>query len=236
MAFALVGCSQTQTEEFSDKRDPYENVNRKIFEFNLAIDDAVLEPVARNYRKLPEGTQKSLTNFATWTGYPSTALNSTLQGKFENAAMATIHFLVNGLTLGFADLTEDDEKPTSEDFGQTLAHWSIPQGSYVVMPVFGPGTVRSHTGWVIDTATNPLGFIEAEGVNVVRAASAPVGVISFRSNNFDQINDLKNNAPDPYARTRSLYFQFREGQIVTINSDETSSSDQAFDDFLESDE
>jgi phospholipid-binding lipoprotein MlaA len=61
-------------------------------------------------------------------------------------------------------------------------------------------------------------------------------VISFRSNNFDQINDLKNNAPDPYARTRSLYFQFREGQIVNINPEETSSSDQAFDDFLEADE
>jgi phospholipid-binding lipoprotein MlaA len=236
MAFAIAGCAQTSSDVLSDNRDPYENTNRKIFDFNMGIDDMVLEPVAESYRQWPVGVQESLTNFGEWTGYPSTAVNSTLQGELENAALATIHFLVNGLTLGLADLTEGDDKPTSEDFGQTLARWNIPEGNYVVMPVLGPGTVRSHTGRIVDAVTNPLGFIGVEGTTVIRTASTPVNAITFRGNNFDQFNDLKYNAPDPYARTRSLYFQYREGQITSFKPEETSRSDQVFDNFLEDEE
>ncbi len=233
MTFAIAGCAETPTEVVSDSRDPFENANRKVFEFNMAVDDIVLEPVARGYRQLPETAQTSLTNFGTWTGYPSTAVNSTLQGKFENAALATIHFLINGLTLGLADLTEEDDNPTSQDFGQTLASWNVPEGSYVMMPVLGPGTVRSHTGFVVDALTNPLGFMAIEGASAVQTASTPVRVVTFRGNTFEQFNDVKYNAIDPYAKTRSLYFQYREGQIVGLNPEETSSSDALFNEFLD---
>ncbi|HCV88336.1 MAG TPA: ABC transporter, partial [Alphaproteobacteria bacterium] len=68
---------------------------------------------------------------------PSTAVNSTLQGKYENAGLATLNFLVNGLTLGFADLTEGEDEVMQEDFGQTLASWDVPEGSYMMVPVLG---------------------------------------------------------------------------------------------------
>ena len=236
LALIVAGCAETPPDVVSDSRDPFENANRKVFEFNMAVDDVVLEPVAKGYRQLPDDVQTSLSNFGTWTGYPSTAVNSTLQGKFENAALATIHFLMNSLTLGFADLTEDDDDPETEDFGQTLAHWNVPEGSYIVMPILGPGTVRSHTGFVVDAITNPLGFIPVEGASVVQTASTPVNVVTFRGNNFDQINDVKYNAIDPYAKTRSLYFQYREGQIVGLNPEGASSSDKAFDEFFDEDE
>ena len=236
LAFAIAGCAETPPDVISDSRDPFENTNRKIFEFNMTVDDVVLEPVAKGYRKLPQTAQTSLTNFATWTSHPSTAVNSTFQGKFENAALATIHFLINGLTLGFADLTEDDDDPTPEDFGQTMAHWNVPEGSYVMMPFLGPGTVRSHTGRLVDTVTNPLGFIAIDGASAVQTASIPTGIVTFRGNTFDQFNDIKYNAIDPYAKTRSLYFQYREGQIIGINPEGNSSADDAFDDFLSDDE
>ena len=159
-------------------------------------------------------------------------MNSTLQGKFENAALATIHFLINGLTLGLADLTEDDDDPTAEDFGQTLATWNVPEGNYVMMPLLGPGTVRSHTGFVVDAITNPLGFIPIEGASAVQTSNT-VNIVTFRGNNFEQINDVKYNAIDPYAKTRSLYFQYREGQIVGLNPEGVSSSDKAFDEFFD---
>ena len=80
--------------------DPYENTNRKFFAFNLALDDYALEPAAILYKKTaPELIQKSVRNYVSWTGMPSTAVNSGLQGKFENAALASLTFLVNGLTL-----------------------------------------------------------------------------------------------------------------------------------------
>jgi len=109
--------------------DPYENTNRKIFSFNLAVDDYALEPAANLYRKTaPESVQKGVRNYVSWAGMPSTAINSGLQGKFENAALASLTFLVNGLTLGFVDLMEGEDEPEREDFGQTLASAGVEQG------------------------------------------------------------------------------------------------------------
>ena len=108
---ALAGCSSTPPADRSDARDRYEDTNRKVFAFNMGVDTYVLEPVASGYRNtVPEGGRTAIDNHLNWASMPSTAINSTLQGKFENAALATLNFLVNGLTLGFADLTEDDRR------------------------------------------------------------------------------------------------------------------------------
>ena len=206
-----------------------------MFDFNLETDDLILEPVAKGYRTLPNGAQAAMTNFADWTSYPSTALNSTLQMRFENAALAGIHFLVNGLTLGMADLTSKGDEPEDADFGQTLALLSAPEGPYVVMPFFGPGTVRSHTGSLVDTVTDPLRFAGTPAAETIQLAAAPVGLVTFRGNNFDQINDVKYNSADPYARTRSIYYQFREGLLRDGDAGEPSTADDAFEQFLEED-
>ena len=43
--------------------DPLENINRVIFSFNNAADKAILEPVARGYKKLPSPIQSGISNF-----------------------------------------------------------------------------------------------------------------------------------------------------------------------------
>ena len=197
-------------------RDRYEGANRKVFAFNMGVDRYVLEPVAGVYRDtVPEGGQTAVSNHLRWASLPSTAVNSTLQGKFENAALATLHFLVNGLTLGFADLAADEEEQiTKEDFGQTLASWNVPEGSYHMVPVLGPRTTRSLGGTVVDFALNPLSvFGTGDVVQTVNAAQVPVGAVSFRAQNYDAINDVKYNSLDPYARTRSVYYQSRQGLL-----------------------
>ena len=238
-AFALIGlaaCSGGSDLRAADPRDPFEPFNRAMFAFNLDTDDIVLEPAAKGYRKLPGGIQRATTNFADWTSYPSTAVNSTLQGKFENAALASIHFLVNGLTLGLADLTEDDDNPEDEDFGQTLAAWRAPEGPYVVLPFLASGTVRSHVGSVVDSFTDPLGRSGEPAARTIQYTSIGAGILSFRGNNFEAINDVKYNAPDPYARTRSIYYQFRDGQLLDGDPSRPSSADEEFNSFLEGEE
>jgi phospholipid-binding lipoprotein MlaA len=227
----LMGCTSTPPELRSDQRDPYEESNRSVFEFNLAVDDYVLEPVSEAYLATPEPVQASLTNFARWTSRPSTAVNSTLQGKLENGGLAAIDFVMNSLTLGLFDLTEEDIE--SEDFGQTLAVWGAPQGNYVVLPLIGQGTARSHTGTVVNSIINPLGYLGPTATNI-RAVAAPTTVVTVRGNNYDQINSIKYSALDPYAQTRSLYFQYREGQIVDIDTETLSDSDKAFELFFDS--
>ena len=234
---ALAACSSVPLEERTDARDPYEETNRKVFAFNMALDDHVLEPVAKGYKDtVPDGGRNAVSNHLRWASMPSTAVNSTLQGKFENAALATLHFLVNGLTLGFADLAADDEEVTQEDFGQTLATWNVPEGSYHMVPVLGPRTTRSLGGTVVDFALNPMRvFGTGEVVDTVNAAQAPVGAVSFRAQNFDAVNDVKYNSLDPYARTRSVYYQTRQGLLEDRVADRAGSavSEDEFDSLFE---
>ena len=236
-ALALAGCSSMPVEERSDARDPYEAANRKVFAFNMGLDDYVLEPVAEGYKNtVPDGGRAAVSNHLRWASMPSTAVNSTLQGKFENAALATLHFLVNGLTLGFADLAGDDEEVEQEDFGQTLATWDVPEGSYHMVPVLGPRTTRSLGGTVVDFAMNPLRvFGTGEVAQTVNAAQGPVGAVSFRAQNFDAFNDVKYNSLDPYARTRSVYYQTRQGLLEDRVADRAGSavSEDEFDSLFE---
>ena len=234
---ALAGCWSTPPADRSDARDSYEDANRKVFAFNMGVDTYVLEPVASGYRDtVPEGGRTAINNHLRWASMPSTAINSSLQGKFENAALATLNFLVNGLTLGFADLSEDDHKVNREDFGQTLAAYDVPEGSYLMVPVLGPRTTRSLTGNVVDMVMNPLRvFGTGDAADIVRTAQAPVGAVSFRADNFEAFNDVKYNSLDPYARTRSVYYQTRVGLLEDRVADGARSavSEDEFDSLFE---
>ena len=192
----------------------FENTNRDIFAFNMGVDSYVLEPVAKRYKStVPDGGRRAIDNHLEWASMPSTALNSTLQGEFENAALATIHFAINGLTLGFADLTETPGAVDKRSFDQTLARSNVPDGHYLMVPVLGSHSSRSLVGRVVDTVTNPLLMIQAGNLgSAVRTAQIPARAVAFRANNFAAINDVKYNSIDPYARTRSLYFQSRAGK------------------------
>ena len=72
-----------------------------------------------------------------------------------------MHFIVNSLTLGLVDLTEDPKAVKSQDFGQTLASFDVPEGNYLMVPVLGPNTSRSLTGRIVDSVTNPMSFLKA---------------------------------------------------------------------------
>ena len=210
----LAACSTSPNAERSDLRDPFENTNRNIFAVNMGVDSYVLEPVAKGYKSaVPDRGRRAIDNHLEWASMPSTALNSTLQGEFENAALATIHFAINGLTLGFADLTETPGAVDKRNFDQTLARADVPDGHYLMMPVLGPHSSRSLVGRVVDFIANPLLMVHAGNVgSTMRAAQIPAGAVAFRANNFATINNVKYNAIDPYARTRSLYFQSRAGK------------------------
>ena len=211
-ALSLLGaCTSVRDDEKTAINDPYENTNRKVFAFNLAVDDYVLEPAANLYRKTaPEPVQKGVRNYVSWAGMPLTAVNSALQGKFENAALASLNFLVNGLTFGFVDLMEGEDQPKHEDFGQTLTSAGMDQGPYLVVPFLGSNTVRSASGRVVDMVINPLGAFSGKTASDARTTLPIVNAVSLRATHFDTINDVKNNSLDAYARARSAYYQQRD--------------------------
>ena len=233
----LAACSSTPEADRSDLRDTYENTNRKIFAFNMGVDSYVLEPVANGYRSnVPNAGRRAIDNHLDWAGLPSTALNSTIQGDLENATLATIYFAINGLTLGFADLTEDGHAIEKRDFGQTLARASVPEGDYLMVPLLGAHSSRNLAGRVVDTLTNPLSFFQAGNVgSTMSTAQIPTRAVAFRANNFDTFNDIKYNSIDGYARTRSLYYQMRAGELRDRreNLQAPSAADGQFDEFFD---
>ena len=185
---------------------------------------------------MPKTGQRAIENHLTWTGLPATSLNSAFQGRYENASLAFLHFAVNGLTLGLADLTEDPKAVNSQDFGQTLAHLKVPEGNFLMVPFLGPNTSRSLTGKVVDTMTNPMSFLKAgDAAQRMQSLRPTVAAVSSRSKMSEALDDIKYNSLDPYARTRSLYYQSRAGRINAIigkpNNNQT--NDDQFESFFE---
>ncbi len=223
---ALKGCSSAPQTELTDISDPYEGQNRAVFAFNMAVDDYALEPVARGYRAAaPAAVQQGVSNYLEWASLPKTAINSGLQGRLENASLATFRFAINALTFGTADLLEGEERPYSEDMGQTLASYNVPEGNYIVLPFIGSTTMRGAAGYIGDFVLNPLSVVQGTEAGTVRNASIPVAAVSYRATYFDQFNDAKYNSLDPYSRLRSVYYQQRSAQlrdngIASDNEDE----------------
>ena len=232
----LAACSAVPDAEKTDARDRYEGSNRKAFAFNMGLDTHILEPAADGYRNImPPVGRRAIDSHIDWTGLPATTFNSTLQGRFENAGLSALHFIVNSLTLGLVDLTEDPKAVKSQDFGQTMASFHVPEGSYLMVPVLGPNTSRSLTGRVVDSLTNPMAFLKAgDAIQTVQTLRPPVAAVSTRANLFTAFNDVKYNSLDPYARTRSLYYQGRAARInATVGKPtDNRAADDQFESFL----
>jgi phospholipid-binding lipoprotein MlaA len=117
-----------------------------------------------------------------------------------------------------------------------LASFDVPEGNYLMVPLLGPNTSRSLTGRIVDGVTNPMSFLKAgSSIGTMQSLRTPVAVVAQRANLFEPFNDVKYNSLDPYARTRSLYYQGRAGRInakIGKPTDNRTTDDQ-FESFLE---
>jgi len=165
-----------------------------------------------------------------WAGLPNTALNSGLQGKWENAALSSLHFSVNALTLGLINLVSEEEPPVSQDFGKTLSVYDIPEGPYVVLPILGGKTSRHAFGQVTNMIVNPYSALEEKKAISQAVSIQPVlSTISWRAANFDIVNDIKYNSLDGYIKVRSAYYQNRFAEMP-FSRIHPSEADSLFDD------
>jgi len=140
--------------------DPWEPMNLKVHAFNEFLDNRLLRPTANAYvRVVPRFARRGVSNFFSNIGDVSILANNILQLKFQDAASDTGRILLN-TTLGvggFFDVATDvGLEKNDEDFGQTLGRWGVKPGPYVVLPLFGPSTVRDSFGLGVDTYSNPL--------------------------------------------------------------------------------
>ena len=208
----------------------FEKVSRSIFKFNMVLDDAIIEPIAKGYNKLPDpiknGTSNFTSNIATLLSIP----NSLLQGNLKQVGHSTGSFVVNSTVgiLGFLNPAEKiGLKPHKEDVGQTLGTYGVGPGCYLVLPILGPSTVRDSFGLIADTFIDPFAHVtirenELFGVSgndldyfSVKGTTA----IDFRADNDKNLTSLEKNSLDLYSSLKSVYLQDRENKITNSIED-----------------
>jgi phospholipid-binding lipoprotein MlaA len=190
--------------------DPLEKVNRATYAFNDALDRMLARPAAKAYRRVvPEPGRTAISNFVSNLEYPTTVLNSALQGKFKEAGQGTARFVVNA-TVGLAGLMDPATKMglprIDEDFGQTLGKWGVPSGPYLVLPGFGPSTLRDGPSRFVDRYTNARHYI---GNGSTEWVLLGVDLVDTRAQLLAADVALE-SAFDPYALVRNAYLQRRE--------------------------
>lgn len=137
--------------------DPFEKTNRKIFAFNDYLDRNLLVPVAKGYNAItPRVVNNGISNAYSNALEPLTTVNDVAQLKFGRGVTAVSRFVVNS-TVGFFGVFDVASKiglpAHKEDFGQTLGYWGVGNGPYLVLPLFGPRTLRHTVGHVGDYYT-----------------------------------------------------------------------------------
>jgi len=218
---AFISLDDKYVEAAENVNDPFESVNRNIFKFNNNLDDYFFKPVAKGWRKIPDIPRKPLTNLATTAKTPISLANAILQLNKQSIGNIIGRFLIN-MTFGLGglfDVASSDNfgniTEVEEDFGQTLAVWGVPDGPYVMLPIFGPSSVRDAFGLGVDTITNPLSFgYRMNGIGLEARLSGPVvRGVSTREKYLDYLDEMKEGSLDFYATMRSLYRQKRRKDI-----------------------
>lgn len=198
--------------------DPLEPVNRVIFDVNFFIDRIAIKPVAKLYRDtLPPGLRDAIQSFLRNISTPVILANDLLQGEFERAWVTTARFIINS-TVGAAGLYDaaafEGYEYHDEDFGQTLASYGVSEGFYLVLPIFGPSTLRDAGGMIVDHYISPLTYVGEEYDVSLQLLAIPVTEgIDSRSRVIEDLDRLQEDSLDFYAAVRSLYWQRRLSDI-----------------------
>ena len=192
-----------------DNNDPLESFNRVSYSFNKVLDRWILKPVTLGYKAVtPDPVETGVSNvFANLLELRNVA-NSLLQAKPDRALDYTGRFIINssfGL-FGILDIATPlgIAKNGGEDFGQTLAVWGIGAGPYLVIPLFGPSTVRDGTArFTIDNLTSPIEYVEHDRT---RLSLTALDIIDTRASLLEAEKLISG---DEYIFVRDAYLQRR---------------------------
>jgi phospholipid-binding lipoprotein MlaA len=208
---AMQGCATVQT---TDARDPWESMNRSVYQFNDVVDTVAIKPVAELYVKvLPSFVRTGVGNFLGNLGDVWSMANSALQLKGRATAETYMRINVNNF-LGLGGLldvaTEMRLEKRKEDFGQTLGYWGVKPGPYVVLPLLGPSTLRDTLALPLDMRGDASQQFSDEAT---RNALTVTRVLDVRSGLLNTVDVVKAASLDPYSFVRDGYLQKRRNDI-----------------------
>ena len=209
------GCA---TGPGANPKDPLEPMNRSVSRFNDVLDDNVLKPAATGYRDYtPQLVQTGIGNFFRNLADVFSTVNNGLQLKGRETAESLMRVVVN-TTLGiygiFDVATEIGLQRHPEDLGQTLGYWGVPDGPYVVLPVFGPSTLRDTSVLPVELSAD---LVSKHDDIAERNVAMAARIVDKRASLLKTSDLLAGAAIDKYSFTRDSYLQFRRNQVYDGN-------------------
>jgi phospholipid-binding lipoprotein MlaA len=214
----------------STTADPYEKMNRAMFERNQRFNHAVIYPVAKAYHNnVPEQVRKSVANFANNLGEPMVFANDVLQLRLGAATTTAGRFAMNS-TIGVGGLFDVASKEKLDqqtgDFGQTLYVWGMRKSDYLIVPVVGPTNVRDLIGTTVDlVAAIPAGGLLQEGIQATHYAAQAANTANTitvagsiatpvtKLDDVEQMKTLEDSSLDFYTMLRSVVEQKRQAEL-----------------------
>jgi len=201
-----------------DVYDPLEKINRGIFWFNDKMYFYVMKPLARGFRYVPEPWRVSIKNFFNNLQAPVRIINAGLQGKFADAGNELTRFATN-TTLGIGGLFDPSKehfgiRPKDEDTGQTLGHYGVGPGPYLVLPFLGPSNLRDGIGLFADSRMDLTYYIWGKDKhNYDYLGAIAAREINKLSLDKDTYEGIKRDTLDPYLFIRDAYAQYRQNLV-----------------------
>lgn len=235
LTLSLAGCAattvNTQVEvpprhsinEFRDQRfaevaDPWEGFNRSMYRFNFYFDKYLFLPVVNAYEFItPTVLQERVSSFFNNIGEVRNFTNSLFQLKGMESLTTLGRFVTNS-TVGIGGLfdpaTSFGLERHDEDFGKTLGHWGADSGPYLVLPIFGPSSVRDTGGLAVDsgiyygiyTAIDPTG--NSDYSSAIDSGIATLYAIDTRHQ--QSFRYYESGYPFEYYMVRFFYHEKRE--------------------------
>ena len=214
---------------FGHANDPFEEINRNLWSFNESLDNSIAKPLAEFYTDvLPSPVQSGISNFFSNLDEIDNALNQILQGKPVAACSDLSRFVINtslGL-FGLFDLaTHLGLEEHDEDFGQTLGVWGIPDGPFLMLPIYGPSSPRDIVGRPISGILSGTFSIEESDV---RFSITALDALETRARLLDVESLI---VGDRYTFIRDSYLQYTEFEVQDGEEIEDDFTDD-MDDFL----
>jgi phospholipid-binding lipoprotein MlaA len=193
--------------------DPLEPMNRVFFSFNDQLYSYVLDPLATGYATVvPVDARGCIKNFFNNLREPVVFVNTLLQGRFVDSGKVIFRFLINSTlgAYGLADVAtkEFDFPPVHATLGETMSIWGVGEGFYLVVPFFGPTTLRDGFGSLVENISLTPYYTWSDDQVVLGSLyfGKEINDFSFHLGEYD---DLKALTLDPYSSIRNVYIQHR---------------------------
>lgn len=194
---------------YSDYKDPIEPFNRSMFAFNDVTYRYVLTPLSKGYRFiLPEGVRRSIGNFFSNLREPLFSLNHLIQGNPGQSGKSLLRFGVNS-TVGLLGLFDPADswwalEREETNFGETLGHYGVGYGGYLVLPVLGPNDFRGTSSFILSYYAHPANLSDNEDLPLIIGVTEGFHRMSSSLYNYPE---LVADKEDPYLFVRNLYLQ-----------------------------